>query len=146
MQANSDKMFPPATNNSCFWKLPNIHLIFMDPCIVVRLSRNTNKMQLVIEFIIQKLIESSTCFERHTAHHQELYLQPLVYVPMWWPAVVKADNGRSPHGYINQRMKIQFRAPDDERCAARNMLAFSTQPWQRPVTACLYKPEAANIV
>ena len=27
------------------------------------------------------------------------------------------DNGRSPHGYINQRLQIQFRAPDDERCA-----------------------------
>ena len=31
------------------------------------------------------------------------------------------DNGRSPHGCINQRLQIQFRAPDDERCAARNM-------------------------
>jgi hypothetical protein len=39
----------------------------------VHLSRNTNKMQLVIEFIIPKFIEGSTCFERHTAHHQELY-------------------------------------------------------------------------
>ena len=32
----------------------------------------TNNMHLVIEFIIQKFIEGSTCFERHTAHHQEL--------------------------------------------------------------------------
>jgi len=32
------------------------------------------------------------------------------------------DNGRSPHVYINQRLQIQFRAPDDERCAGRNML------------------------
>jgi hypothetical protein len=29
-------------------------------------------MQLVIEFIIPKFIEGSTCFERQTAHHQEL--------------------------------------------------------------------------
>jgi len=29
-------------------------------------------MQLVIEFIISKFIEGSTCFERRTAHHQEL--------------------------------------------------------------------------
>jgi len=28
-------------------------------------------MQLVIEFIILKFIESSTCFERHTAHQQQ---------------------------------------------------------------------------
>jgi hypothetical protein len=26
--------------------------------------------------------------------------------------------------YINQRLQIQFRAPDDERCAARNMLSL----------------------
>jgi len=34
------------------------------------------------------------------------------------------DNGRSPHVYINQRLQIQFRAPDDERCAAQNMLSL----------------------
>jgi len=34
------------------------------------------------------------------------------------------DNGRSPHGYINQRLQTQFIAPDDERCAARNMLSL----------------------
>jgi len=39
---------------------------------IALLSRNTNKMQLVMEFIIPKFIEGSACFERHTAHHQEL--------------------------------------------------------------------------
>ena len=34
------------------------------------------------------------------------------------------DNSRSPHMYINQRLQIQFAAPDDERCAARNMLSL----------------------
>jgi hypothetical protein len=34
------------------------------------------------------------------------------------------DNGRSPHVYINQRLQIQFRAPDDERYAAWNMLSL----------------------
>jgi hypothetical protein len=38
----------------------------------LRLSRNTNKMRLVIKFTIPKFIEDSTCFERHTAHYQEL--------------------------------------------------------------------------
>ena len=33
-------------------------------------------------------------------------------------------NGQSPYGHINQRLQIQFRAPDDERCAARNMLSL----------------------
>jgi len=57
----------------------------------------------------------------------KLYLQPLVYMPIWWPAVfppLSLGNGRSPHVYVNQRLQIQFRAPDDERCAARNMLSF----------------------
>jgi len=60
----------------------------------------------------------------------ELYLQPLVYIHMWWLAVFQAgwetslDNGRSPHVYINQMLQIQFGAPDDERCAARNMLSL----------------------
>jgi hypothetical protein len=33
-------------------------------------------------------------------------------------------NGWSPYGHINQRLQIQFRAPDDERCVARNMLSL----------------------
>jgi len=30
------------------------------------------KCSFVTEFIIPKFFEGSTCFERHTAHHQEL--------------------------------------------------------------------------
>jgi len=33
-------------------------------------------------------------------------------------------NDRSPHGCINQRLHMQFRAPDDERCVPRNMLSL----------------------
>ena len=36
----------------------------------------------------------------------------------------KSDNGRSQHGYIYQRLQIQFRAPDDEGCAVRNILSL----------------------
>ena len=71
------------------------------------------RCSIVIEFIIPKFIESSTCFELHTAHHQEL-----------WDFPLSLDNGRSPHVYINQRLQIQFRAPDDELYAARNMLSL----------------------
>jgi hypothetical protein len=31
---------------------------------------------------------------------------------------------QSEHGYINQRLQIRFGAPDDERCAAQNMLSL----------------------
>jgi hypothetical protein len=35
-------------------------------------SKYPTRCKLVIEFIISTFIEGSTCFERHTAHHQEL--------------------------------------------------------------------------
>ena len=38
----------------------------------------------------------------------KLYLQPLIYMSMWWPAVVILDNGRSPHAYVNQRLQIHL--------------------------------------
>ena len=47
-------------------------LIFMDPCIVDASLEIPTRCSFVIEFIISKFIEGSTCFERHTAHHQEL--------------------------------------------------------------------------
>ena len=80
-------------------------------------------------------IKSSTCFERYVAHHQEpqMYLQPLVYIRMWWPPVVKSkfplrlDYGRSPHAYVNQRLQIQLgllmmRDIPHETCWAFNVL------------------------
>jgi len=42
----------------------------------------------------------------------------------WIHFPLSPDNGRSLHGYINQKTQIQFGATDDERCAARNMLSF----------------------
>jgi len=38
------------------------------------------------------------------------------------PFPLRLDYGRSPHVYVNQRLQIEFRAPDYERYAARNML------------------------
>ena len=58
----------PANFRFGFWFVYN----YSDKEFSVLLSRNNNKMQLVIEFIISKFIEGSTCFERHTAYHQEL--------------------------------------------------------------------------
>jgi hypothetical protein len=47
-------------------------LILMDPCIVEYSVEIPTRCSFVIEFIIPKFIEESKCFERHTAHHQEL--------------------------------------------------------------------------
>jgi len=46
--------------------------MFMDPCIVDYSVDIPTRCSFVIEFIIPKFIEGSTCFEWHTAHHQEL--------------------------------------------------------------------------
>ena len=84
----------------------------------VWLSRNTNKIQLVREFIIPKFIEGSTCFERHTAHHQELQ-------------TLFAASGLYTHMVTG-------------RC--QGWVEKITQPWQRPATTWVYKTEAANTV
>jgi hypothetical protein len=44
----------------------------MDPCIVDYSVEIPKRYSSVIEFIIPKFIEGSTCFEWHTIHHQEL--------------------------------------------------------------------------
>jgi len=49
-----------------------MNLIFMDPCIVDYSVEITTRCSFLIEFIIPRFTEGSTCFERHTAHHQEL--------------------------------------------------------------------------
>jgi hypothetical protein len=48
-----------------------IGLIFTIPCIVDYSIEILTQYSFVIEFIIP-FTEGSTCFERHTAHHQEL--------------------------------------------------------------------------
>ena len=42
----------------------------------------------------------------------------------WTHFPLRLDNCRSPHVYVNQRLQIQFRAPDDERYDARTMLSL----------------------
>jgi len=92
----------------------------MDPCIVDDSLEIPTRCSFVIEFIIPKFIEGSTCFERHTTHHQELQ-------------TVFAASGLYTHVVTG-------------RCQGWVGNSFPTQPWQRPVTTWEYKPEAANTV
>jgi hypothetical protein len=76
------------------------------------------RYRFVLEFIISNFLKA-----QHVSNgtpliirSSELYLQRLVYMSIWWPAVTKAE------------------------------WAVPTQPWQRPVTIWAYKPEAANTV
>jgi hypothetical protein len=67
------EMYPKGVMLALRVKKPTFaSLIFMDPCIVDDSVEIPTKCRFVIEFIIPKFIEDSTCFEQHTAHHQEL--------------------------------------------------------------------------
>jgi hypothetical protein len=48
----------------------------MDKCIVDDSEEIPTRRSFVIEFIIAKFIEGSTCFEWHTAHHPYPELAP----------------------------------------------------------------------
>jgi hypothetical protein len=80
----------------------------MVPCIIDYSVEISTRCSFVIEFIVPKFFKGSTCFERHTAHHQELQTVFVASGPL------SLGNDRSPYGHINQRLQIQFGAPDDE--------------------------------
>jgi len=58
-----------------FWTTESqtyIHLMFVDPCIIVQfIKKNPTRCNNVSLFYYSIFIWSSTCFGRHTAHHQE---------------------------------------------------------------------------
>ena len=70
-------------------------LMFMDSCIVIQISqKEATRCNRVIEFIIPMFLNCSTCFERHTAHHQELKncnCSLWFYIRFWLPAVAMAE-------------------------------------------------------
>ena len=73
----------------------------MQPC---------NRIYYSKVFLKAQHVSSGT---RPIIRSSKLYLQPLVYIPMS-PPPLSLDNGQSPHGYINQRLQVQFRAPHVE--------------------------------
>ena len=81
---------------------------------------------------------NSTCFGRHTAHHQEPKTALAASGLHMWKVVGRVVAGRcqaepdslqqphiqQPSTYANQRLLVQFWVPDDGRCVPRNMLSF----------------------
>jgi hypothetical protein len=63
---------------------------------------------VIVKFIISKFIETIVSTQPGQ--------RPSINVE-----IINFTIYRSPHGYINQRLQIQFGAPNDERYAARNM-------------------------
>jgi hypothetical protein len=86
---------------------------------------------------------SSTCFGRHTAHHQEPKTAPAasgfayaedrwtcgrvregaVHLLILYPRASSNHTSNNPPRMQNQMLPVQFWAPDDGRCVARNMLS-----------------------
>jgi hypothetical protein len=81
----------------------------MVPCIVGDSVEIPTRCSFVIEFIIPKFIEGSTCFERQTTHQQEL--ETLFASSGLYTNVVTGcclGNGWSPYGYIfNYKQQMQ---------------------------------------
>ena len=95
------------------------------------LSRNTNKMQLCNRIYYSKVYWRLNMFR---AAHRSSSGALNCICSLWFICPysdrplsrlsLSLGNGRSPYGHINQRLQIQFRALDNERCAARNMLSL----------------------
>jgi len=83
----------------------------------------------VVEFIIPTFLNCSTCFGRHTAHHQELqnYNCSLwFYIRFWLQAAAMAEPSQRPatkNACKTGGCNYSFGAPDDGQCVARNMLS-----------------------
>jgi len=85
----------------------------------------------VVEFIIPVFLNCSTCFGRHTAHHQELKncnCSLWFYIRLWLQvAAAMAQPSQRQPATINvcktRGCNYSFWAPDDGRCVARNMLS-----------------------
>ena len=107
-------------------------------------TEKSNKMQQCIKIYYCIFTWSSTCFGRHTAHHQEPETALAAYglhntVESCWTCacwtlscrvilcLTASSNHTSnnlPQYYANHRLIVQFQAPDGGRCVARNMLSF----------------------
>jgi len=81
------------------WKSQNcnaslkLNLKFVDPCIIVQfMKKNPTRYNNVSKFYYSIFIRSSTCFRRHTAHHQEpktaLAASGFTYVEGCWTYTV----------------------------------------------------------
>ena len=123
------------------YKNSRLNLMFVDPCIIVQfIKKNPTRCNNVSKFYYSIFIWSSTCFGGHTAHHQEpktaLAASGFLYVEgcwtcSWWTlsgtvCLTTSTNytSNSLPRMKNQWLPMQFQAPDDGRCVARNMLNF----------------------
>jgi len=72
-----------------------VNLMFMDPCtIIYMVEKSPTRCDRIVEFIIPMFFNCPTCFQRHTAHHQELKncnCSLWFYISLWLLAAVMAE-------------------------------------------------------
>jgi hypothetical protein len=79
----------------------------------IKLIKRTNKINLVVEFIIPVFLNCSTCFGRYTAQHQELKIYNCSlwsYIRFWLQAAAMAElgSGRQPKTYVKPEAAITY--------------------------------------
>ena len=72
---------------------------FITPSVLNDSVEIPTRCRFVIEFIIPKFLKAQHVSSGTPLiiRSSKLYLQPLVYIPMWWPAVAKAEWALSAH-------------------------------------------------
>ena len=94
-----------------YYKKPFLNLMFMDPCTVIQISKKEpTRCNRVVEFIIPVFLNCSTCFGRHTAHHQELKncnCNLWFYMRLWLPVAAMAKQLRN-NGIINSATRLHL--------------------------------------
>ena len=73
----------------CFITQLQLHLIFMDPCIVDDSVEIPTRCSFVIDLLFQSLLNAQHVSggTQLIIRSSKMCLQSLVYIPMWWPAV-----------------------------------------------------------
>ena len=91
-----------------------INLILMDSCIVDYSVEIPTRCSPIIEFIIPYFFSKAQHVSSGTPliiRSSKLYLQPLVYMPIWWPAVAKTEWALVPCLTLRRLMSYIYGAP-----------------------------------
>jgi hypothetical protein len=103
--------------------------MFVGPCIIVQFIKKIQDATVYPNFIIPYLYEVQHV-TGNTAHHQEpktaLAASGFVYMD-GTVLCLTASTSYTPNNLPRmktQRLPVQFKAPDDGRCVAQNMLSF----------------------
>ena len=109
-------------------------VMFMDPCIIIYISqKEPTRCNRVVEFIIPVLLNCSTCFGRHTAHHQELEncnCSLWFYIRLWFPVAAMAQPSHLSLKMLFTNTSIQTR----KEC--RRSIKFFVPPLFRRAMNC----------